>query len=528
MSDSLCPTWFDALRHPATYPHQVTNLHFAETHISWIVLTGEWAYKLKKPVNFGFVDFTTLEQRRIACVDEVRLNQRTAPDIYDCVIALTDEPTGPCFDGTGPVLEYAVRMRQFDSEQTFDCLQARGELSTDIVESLARTVADLHQKAAVAATDSPFGEPASTFNVVDDCFGVLEQAASPADVQQRLQQLKTWFQLTWNQFKTTFTDRKRGGYVRECHGDLHLGNVVFYEGKPTLFDCLEFNAGLRWIDIASDIAFLVMDLHDRGAPSLAWRALNEWLQQTGDYGALQLLNYYAAYRALVRAKVAQLRLQQAGLSADESKSQAELVHSYLKLASTLTQPGRPAIILMHGVSGSGKSFVARNLAGKIGAIQIRSDVERKRIFGIWPANPREITPADLYGTSATEQTYDRLESLTLGIVAAKYPVIVDAAFLKQPQRQRFLELAKRLRIPTVIMACNAPDNVLRDRIRRRQQVGVDASDADLKILDWQSANSDPLTEGESQCQIVIDTTYVNSESIEQLVRRIQPILGEAH
>lgn len=511
MSDSLHPSWLGALTSPSTYAHPSSHIHVVETHISWVVLTGEWAYKLKKPVNFGFVDFTTLELRHAACLDEVRLNQRTAPELYDSVVPLTLEEDGTRFGGKGRILEYAVRMRQFDSNDAFDRRQARHLLTQGDIESLARRVAELHRIAAIDSDQTSFGNPASIRTQVQDCLDELAKSVSTVATQRQLHELQQWVIDEWTRLKDAFAARKQEGFVRECHGDLHLGNVVLYAGRPTLFDCLEFNPRLRWIDILSDIAFLVMDLHDHGVPRLAWSALNEWLEQTGDYGGLPLLPYYLTYRALVRSKVAALRGRQPDLSDSETQEQQQLLQSYLNLASGLTQSNQPAVLLMHGLSGSGKSFVARYLARTIGAVQIRSDVERKRLFGLWPeAESPAQNPPEIYTPAATEQTYRRLQALTEHAIEAGYTVIVDAAFLKQSQREQFASLAINRKIPWVIIDCQAPEPVLRDRITHRIQSGKDASDADTTVLELQLRSAEPISDSEAIHRITINTASTDA------------------
>ena len=312
--------------------------------------------------------------------------------------------------------------------------------------------------------------------------------------------------------------------MRECHGDLHLGNLVLYRGKPTLFDCLEFNPRLRWIDIFSDIAFLVMDLHDRAATPLAWRVLNQWLEQTGDYEGLKVLKYYLAYRALVRAKVAALRLQQPAISASEETHQHDRLASYVDLTVKLIRPERAAIVLMHGVSGSGKSVVASELGSSLPAIRIRSDVERKRLVNLWPPSPQTAESAvDLYSSEMTQKTYQRLQTLARTIVESGYTVIVDAAFLKRADRQAFISLARELDVPCVTVACSAPEGVLVERVSKREIQGRDASDADANILRLQLASVEPLEPDELRTAVLLNTTkHELSSAIRSIQDRIRP------
>ena len=513
------PEWLNSIYDPGIYPHPVSEIQLMQTHISWVILTGDWAYKLKKPVNFGFVDFTTLELRQAACLEEVRLNRRTAPSLYDGVVPLVDGFDGPQFGGSGPILEYSVRMRQFAQADLFEQCLARNELSVDVIENLARAVAELHGQAAIAVPESPFGTPELIRSTVQACLDELTIASLPEALSTQLIPLNDWVMTESHRLNPSFIARKQQGWIRECHGDLHLGNIVLYRGSPTLFDCLEFNPNLRWIDVMSDVAFLVMDLHDRGASSLAWRVLNVWLEQSGDYQGLHVLKYYLAYRALVRAKVASIRLRQSELSPEEQRRQQGLLQSYVELASSLTRPGHPAIVLMHGVSGSGKSFVAKKLVESLGAVQIRSDVERKRLMGAWPSIPS--TPpieSEMYAAETTRQTYLRLQTLTRTVVASGYPVIIDAAFLKQADRQAFASLATELGAPFVIAACHAPVAVMQERVLQRQLLGHDPSDANVAILQQQLVTAEPLTSHELGFAIELDTNSIELNAIVTSIR----------
>ncbi len=513
------PEWLNSIYDPGIYPHPVSEIQLIQTHISWVILTGDWAYKLKKPVNFGFVDFSTLELRQAACVEEVRLNRRTAPALYDGVVPLVDGIDGPQFGGSGPILEYAVRMRQFSQADLFEQCLTRNELSVDAVESLARAVAELHGHAAIAPPDSPFGTPELIRLTVQACLDELAKSSLPEVIQTSVIHLNVWVMAEWRRLTPSFLSRKEQGWIRECHGDLHLGNIVLFRGKPTLVDCLEFNPNLRWIDEISDIAFLVMDLHDRKAPRLAWRALNEWLERSGDYHGLFVLKYYLAYRALVRAKVAAIRLRQSELSPEEQDRQHGLLKSYVELATTLTRPVRPAIVLMHGLSGSGKSFIARKLVEELSAVQIRSDVERKRLWGAWPPGiPAPPTDSEMYSTETSQKTYLRLQDLARTVVVAGFPVIVDAAFLRQTDRQTFASLAAELGIPFVIVACHAPEAIMQERLSQRQQCGHDPSDADGSILQQQLATAEALTPLERGSTIELET---NSSDLDVCIKSIR-------
>ena len=520
----LHPEWLDSIKDPGLYPHPVSNIRLLETHISWVILTGDWAYKLKKPVNFGFVDFSSIELRQAACLEEVRLNRRTAPLLYDAVIPLTAEIDGPHFGGSGPVIEYAVRMRQFDQEDLLDNCLSRHEMSAEFLDRLATAISDLHSHAAIASADSAYATPDVIRENVVRCLDHLESDSVPDELQTQRETLGQWVSEESKRLNSTFITRKREGWVRECHGDLHLGNLVRYRGEPTLFDCLEFSPILRWIDCISDIAFLMMDLCHTGEDAPGWRVLNEWLQQTGDFGGLAVLRYYFVYRALVRAKVAAIRLHQPELSLTEENQQKERLKSYVDLALQSTRPCQAAIILMHGVSGSGKSFVARQLAPLIQAIRIRSDVERKRLLGSAASPSRvSVSEADLYSPQAIHRTYQHLQTLARTVVAAGFPVIIDATFCKRTDRADFAAIAKELSVPFLIISCTAQEHVLLERVAQRTQCGNDASDANASVLKQQLKSADPLDAIEAADTIPFDTNSGRLSNVVELIfQRIRP------
>ncbi len=506
------PSWLSALHQANAYPHAVENIELIETHLSWVFLTGTWAYKLKKPVSFGFVDFSTREKREAACREELRLNRRTAPDIYVEVATLVETATGPRFGTGGPVLESAVRMRQFPQEDVLLAMADSGRLTATHIEHLAKSIAGMHAAAAVAPDDSTFGRPATVRAYTEGCLAPIAAAIS-ADQSEALENIRSWVTAEAVRLESHFVVRRSGGFVRECHGDLHLGNIVLIDGIPQPFDGLEFNAELRFIDVISDVAFLVMDLIDHRSWQFAWQVLNGWLDLTGDFAGLAALRYYVVYRALVRAKVAAIRLTQTGLTkADVAAATARLAN-YLEHADQLADRGQRGLVLMHGLSGSGKSVIGRQLAWRIGAVCLRSDLERKR------ARPDGSLPAVTYSEAAITDTYRRLLQTADNLLQQGHRVVVDASFLNAEHRRSFQELAGRLSVPWTIVCCDAPLSVLEERIQRRQTQGLDPSDATLEVLRAQQRSADPLTGLESRHSVRVDTSpELDGETLEQTVR----------
>ena len=462
----------DGLLNPDIYPHPSTAVELVETHISWVLLTGLRAYKIKKPVYLGFVDFTTLERRKHYCEEEILLNQRLAPDLYLDVVPITGSIENPQIDGTGPVVEYAVRMRQFNKNHLLTALPSI-ELSVARIERLADSCAAFHGQAETVMPDSAFGSPQANYQPVVENFAAME--STDESVCEQVADLRERVEFLVGRLIHTFRERKLCGRVRECHGDLHLGNMFLQDDKIWIFDGIEFNESFRWIDVINDIAFLVMDLTARGHRGLANRFLNRWLEQTGDYEGLKVLSFYCAYRAAVRAKVDLIRIHQSDVTCSEQLHLAHDCSSYLRLAQEFLVRHPPSLTITMGLSGSGKSTVTGRLVETRNAIRIRSDVERKRLYGLDVTGKfSDESKSQVYSERSTASVYDCLKQLAATVIDAGYPVIVDATFLKRSQRQSFARLAQSLGVPFSIIHCQAHEDVLRERIRNRQAEGVDA------------------------------------------------------
>jgi hypothetical protein len=442
-----------------------------ETHISWVLLTGPFAYKIKKPVDLGFLDFTALEARRRFCEEEIRINRRLAPEIYLGVVPITGTPEAPRLGGQGEPFEYAVKMLQFPEEDRLDHRLRDGRLQPSEIDELAELIADFHGRVDKAPADSPFGTPETIRNAVDECLDPLKGF-------RNVETLRAWCGTEFGRLEEVFRERKAAGFVREGHGDLHLANIVFFRGRAVPFDAIEFSETLRWIDVMNEIAFTVMDLEERGAEALAGRFLNLYLEKTGDYEGLRVLRYYKVYRALVRAKVAQIRTAQGDRNSEKERD------DYLDQALRFTRPDPPRLWITHGLSGSGKTHGTQKLLEDSGAIRVRTDVERRRMFG------------SNYSPEATLAVYGRLAEIARLLLREGYPVITDGTFLKRSERDAFLAIAQDRSVPFRILDFQAPESVLRERVLRRRSEGRDASEADLKVLEMQKAVDEPLSDEE--------------------------------
>ncbi|MCK9395355.1 MAG: AAA family ATPase [Methylobacter sp.] len=492
---------------------EITACRVIETHISWVLLTGQYVYKIKKPINFGFLDFSTLEKRRFCCDEELRLNKRLAAGLYLEVVPITGTEDRPQLGGAGVAIEYAVKMIRFPTGQLLGEYAEHGQLSTDQIDQLVDIVADFHQKIEQTDKDSPYGDSTNINHWFVENFDHIKPLLVDDIQKQQLQRIRQWGDKEWSKLAGLMQLRKQQGYVRECHGDMHLGNMTLINGKVTLFDCIEFNPMLRWVDVISEVAFLFIDLLHFGYDRYAYRFLNRYLQHTGDYQGLALLRYYLVYRALVRAKVSLLRMAQQRTD-DEVAKQARCEYAvFADLAERFIKNRQTVLIITHGYSGSGKSTLASQLAEKIGAFQIRSDIERKRLFGYRPEDQTGSGIDDgVYTQEAGLKTYLHLKDLAKAVLEAGFPVIIDAAFLKTGQRDLFRQLAADCGAPFHIITFQASDQELCRRISQRQN---DASEATVDVLHRQQQSAQPLSKQEQSDVITINTE--NGNALETLL-----------
>lgn len=499
-----------AATQPGAAPRRV------RTHISSLILTeadgapgGEGrAYKLKRPVRLPFLDFSTRARRRHFCEEELRLNRRTAPDLYLDVVPVTGSVEAPVIDGEGEAIDWVLRMRRFDPGDELRVLAVSGALAAADIDALAAHLAAFH---AALPPLGPRAQPAkTTWQWASESLDeLLSHPGRPAACSpQAVAALRGTLGARFDSLASLQRDRAAHGFVREGHGDLHLGNLVRWRGQVMAFDAIEFDPALRCIDVIDDVAFTYMDLRAHGLAPLAWRFINAWAERTGDYAGLPLLDAFAAYRALVRAKVALLDDDSAGFA------------RYWPLATRLAQAaGTPRLMLTMGLSGSGKSTVARLLAEGQGAIRVRSDVERKRLHGLAPMDrvaPGSAAQARLYGREATRRTYARLGELTGQLLAGGLNVVVDAACLRQDEREAMRQLARRHGAAFTLVSCTAPQALLLSRLEARTRAGDDPSDATPEVLALQQRVQEPVPADWAACTRIV----INDGDLDTLRERV--------
>lgn len=513
----MSQTLIKALQNPALFDHPVESFKLIETHISWVILTGSYAYKIKKPFDFEFLDFSTLAKRKHFCHEEVRLNRRHAPNLYLDVIPIYGSETSPDLKGSGEPIEYAIKMLQFPQEALLSNLLQQGELSLKHIDEIAKTMADFHNGIAVAEADTRFGTPEQVMKPVTQNFEQILPFLEEGDDINQLKHIEAWAKDSFEILKPQFVSRKAQGKIRECHGDLHLGNIVLIDDRVTLFDCIEFNEEFRWFDVMGEVAFFTMDLEDKGLTDYSQHFLNQYLEHTGDFDGLKVINFYKSYFALVRAKVTLLQLHSPDISNEQRAAIYKTYRSYTELATQYMAIPNPYLLLMHGFSGTGKTTVSNQLVDRLGAIRLRSDVERKRLFSSQTTGDADINQG-IYSHAASDQTFDHLTRTAEIILDSGHAVILDATFLHKAYRDLFHRLAEEKGVPLRIISCELSDERIRNRIQRRQTEGADASDADIAVYESQLQSADPLSESE-----LTHTSKLNTESREQIENFIESI-----
>jgi len=450
----------EAMRRPCTYRHPAGRVVRIETHISVVYLAGRFAYKVIKPVAPGFADFTAANTRLRCCEAQVRLNRSLARGLYLGVLPVVRLGRKVALGGPGAPFEHVVRMRRFNEAMLFSRLAEQGKLSFRDVERAAGRLACYHGQAPRRVPRTAYGSAALLRQQIEAVTGsLLANFSHPA-----LHEVSAWCAQQLAKHEADIDRRRAEGFVRACHGDLHLDNLVRWRGRIAMFDCIDFDDALRWIDVANDIAFLAMDLRAHGGDRLASRLLNRWLETSGDYDALSLMPLYSVYRALVRAWVVCLKANSA--PQDERASATRGATRYIDFARAVAQRPDPVLLLCHGYSGSGKSVASRALADLCGAVRVSSDTERKR-------PPRTVRALDgnvslPYTQEARHAIYARLLGLASDVLQTGYSVIVDATFLERRHRDAFFGLARRLSVPAALLDFRAEKRVLRERIDARK------------------------------------------------------------
>ena len=486
------------------YPHAVKkNIELIQTHASYVFLTGQYAYKIKKNVNYGFLDYSSLDKRKYFLETELRLNKKIAPELYLEVLPISDCDHQLILNNSENILEYTLKMHQFPQENLFSNLVEAGKLNGDRMMELGKIVAQFHNNAETNNYISSFGTVANISKAFAENYQQSQKYIGTVQTEAQFVATKAYTDSFFTHKKDLFQTRVKQNKIKECHGDLHLKNICLWQDKIQLFDRIEFNESFRFVDTMYDVAFTVMDLEARSKLKLANAFLNSYLEYTGDWTGLLVLPLYLTRQAYVRAKVNSFLLDDSQMGEKDQQEAKQEARDYYRQAYQYTQSKPGSLILMSGLSGSGKSTVARTIARNTSAIQIRSDAVRKHLGGI----PLDQSGTDrIYTAEMTQKTYERL--LELGTMLAKegYTVILDAKYDRVNLRQPVIAQAQANKIPLKIFYCTAPMSVLCDRLKQRQN---DVSDATADLITTQQEQAEAFTTVEQAYVIEVDTSRSN-------------------
>lgn len=481
------------------YPETVNSVELIQTHVSWIFLAGDTAYKIKKPVDFGFLNFSTIDRRRFYCQEEVRLNSRLCPDIYQGVVEVREAPSGAAFFGDGPVIDFAVKMKRLPAERMLDRLVEGGEATSADMRAVARVIADFHRTAATSPAISEYGQRE---RIMANWQENLAQSAANHQTPisgHELEVIREWVSSFVENQAELFERRITKGFIRECDGDIHLENICLTDGRIYIFDCIEFNERFRYCDTAADIAFLLMDLDFHHRHDLAEAVLDEYLVASGDAGLCDVIDFYKLYRAFVRGKVESFRQSDSGIEQKERERAGARSAAYFRLARGYLEQQRlkTTLFITCGLTGSGKSTLAAQLSFELGITTYNSDKVRKQMAALPPDTAQSVPfVTGLYSAAASEATYAELLRLAEAELALGRSVIIDACFISREQRLPFGKLAARLALPYVVLHCSCPDPEQRRRLIEREAAGKSLSDGNLEILELQRNNFQPPDESE--------------------------------
>lgn len=489
----------DLLR-PEAHAGRPKEVGFLATHISWLLFAGERVYKLKQPVDLGFLDYRTLEQRKHFCEEEVRLNRRMAPDVYLGVVSITrGEDDRLRIGGEGEPLEYAVEMKRLPAGRMLDVMLERGELDNQMLNNVAGLLARFHAGAATGLGVDEHGAPAAVrLNVLENFEQLAPFVGAPGEGDAvlspaHLEFLKSRQLRFLDEHEALLGQRVETGRIRDGHGDLHSGNLCFLPSGVVAYDCIEFCDRFRCGDVAVDLAFLAMDLDVRGFPAFSRYLIRRYAQESGDGELDSLMAFYKGYRAVVRGKVAVFTAQGAG--ADTRRREVELRRAmrYLQLAASYEL--EPTLILMCGLPASGKSYLAEDLARALRAVLLHSDTRRKVLAGRRVTDrAAEAVDAGLYAPEQKDLVYRSLLDDALATLRAGHSVLVDATFTQREWRARFVDAAVRLDLPYHVVHVTAPEALALERLAARAADPSAISDAGVTVYRAACASFEPPDE----------------------------------
>lgn len=497
----------ESLLDPAAYEEITSNVRLVQTHVSFLFITDSHVYKIKKEVDFGFLNFMSLDRRRFYCEEEVRLNRRLCPDLYLGVVEVRESDGRLSFRAAGRVVEYAVRMRRLPEERMLHRVLEQGGVTDADVRRIARAIGEFHLAAERGREINAYGDLEVIRRNWEENFRQVD-AFIPLclDVEDR-GLVRSWVERFMDENAGRFADRVEGGWIRDCDGDIHSENICLAD-KVYIFDCIEFNPRFRFSDTAADIAFLLMDMEFHGRRDLAENVFDEYCRTTGDTGLSGVIDFYLAYRAFVRGKVTALRLLDPLVPQKEKDTAAAIAKRYFRLARgyVVRRSLSPSIIVFCGLMGTGKSTLARELSFELGTDMLVSDIIRKELAGLAPTERcREEYNQGIYSGSFTRNTYDELFRRLEKQSGAGSTVVADASFFRREDRDRVREIAASSKADCVFVHVVCDEETMRRRLTTRREDPAAISDGNWELMLRQRMDFEPLSPGEGTW-VEVDTT----------------------
>ncbi len=510
------PALIEALLKPEIYPHKPQRVELVQTQMSFLFLTGEYAYKVKKPVDLGYLDYTTLEKRLFFCRQEIELNRRLCPDTYLEVLPITSSQGRFHLGGAGEPVEYAVKMKQLPRDRMMDSLLRLNLATQDMLVRVAEKLAGFHNTARTGPDISAYGKLDAIVVNTDENFNQTEKYIDISIPAPKYQGIKAYTNNFMKMNKALLNKRVKDNRIRDCHGDLHAAHVCLTNGI-CIYDCIEFNDRFRYCDVASEVAFLAMDLDRYGRADLSREFLNTYVRISRDEELFQLLNFYKCYRAYVRGKVESFKLDDPYIAEKEAALAA--ARGYFDLAHRYTRE-KPLIVIMSGLVGTGKSTVAEALSRSFGFAVLSSDIIRKQLAGISATEHRfEPFGGGIYSKDFNRKTYDEMFSLAKELVTQGQSVILDASFRKRQDRLQAGDLAKRINADFAVIECTLDETTVKRHLEQRLK-GSTTSDGRWEIFEQQKEDFDKITEFPSSNHIILDTSQPMSNIIRMISERL--------
>ena len=514
------PALVQALLTPEVYPHRPSKIDLVQTQMSFIFLTGDYVYKVKKAVNLGYLDYTTLERRKHFCHQEVILNRRLCPEVYLDVVAISQENGKFFIEGKREAIEYAVKMRQLPQQRTMDNLLRNNQVTKEMIARVAQRMAEFHQSAETNEEISGFGDLSIVVTNTEENFTQTEKYIGVSIPREKYDAIKSYTQDFINNNASLFGQRMQKGKIRDCHGDLHAAHVCFTD-SICVFDCIEFNDRFRYSDVTSEIAFLAMDLDYHGRPDLSQHFVATYQKISGDTEMGQLIDFYKCYRAYVRGKVESFKLDDPHIPEEEKEETLSKAIKYFDLAYSYIKDKKPTLFIITGLIGSGKTVLAKAISHRRAMAVISSDDVRKRLANIPPDEHRfEEFDSGIYSSTFSRKTYDEMLRQAKQILKARQSVIIDASFRKAKERRKTMKLAQEMGAAFKVIECVCDEETIKERLSHRFEE-ASISDGRLEILPQLKEDFEPVSEFDLEDHIVVDSSRPMEETVKELLERIE-------